>query len=81
MLERWGSHEAFGAFEPVNEPWWNSPMDTLKDFYRSIRPLVQEYSPDAYFVYHDAFIYSAEFWNDLFEDGDWDKVACDHHYY
>jgi len=34
LLLRWGTHPAFGAFEPVNEPWWNSDLVVLKDFYR-----------------------------------------------
>lgn len=41
LLKKWGSHPAFGAFEPVNEPWWNTPLDNLKDMYRKVRPLVQ----------------------------------------
>jgi len=40
LLQRWGNHPAFGAFEPVNEPWWNSNIDVLKDFYRAVRKLV-----------------------------------------
>lgn len=34
LLQRWGDHSAFMAFEPVNEPWWNTNLDVLKDFYR-----------------------------------------------
>jgi len=30
LLKKWGSHPAFAAFEPVNEPWWSSDWDTLK---------------------------------------------------
>ena len=41
FLERWGNHKAFAAFEPINEPWWDSDLDVLKDFYRRIRLLVQ----------------------------------------
>lgn len=40
LLIRWGNHSAFAAFEPVNEPWWSSNMDVLKDFYRRVRPMV-----------------------------------------
>lgn len=80
-LKRWGHHKAFAAYEPVNEPWWSSDMDELKDFYRKSRKLVQQYSPNATFVFHNAFNYDAGFWNDLFADDDHDKVAMDHHYY
>jgi len=79
LLKKWGSHPAFGAFEPVNEPWWNSDYDYLKQFYREVRPLVQKYAPQAYFVFHDGFSYDGGLWNDLFEDTD--KVVLDHHYY
>jgi hypothetical protein len=40
LLTRWGSHSAFAAFEPVNEPWWASDYVTIKDFYREVRKLV-----------------------------------------
>lgn len=57
LLQRWGDHSAFGAFEPINEPWWNTDLDILKDFYRQVRKMVQKYSPQAYFVFHDSFRY------------------------
>ena len=79
LLKKWGSHPAFGAFEPVNEPWWNSDYETLKLFYRKVRPMVQQYAPQATFVFHDGFRFDGGLWNDLFEDTD--KVALDHHYY
>ena len=40
LLQRWGNHSAFFAYEPVNEPWWNTNLDVLKDFYRDVRKLV-----------------------------------------
>lgn len=58
MLKRWGGHSAFGAFEPVNEPWWNTPIDQLKDFYREVRKWVQRLAPGAYFVFHNKFDYN-----------------------
>lgn len=81
MLQRWGKHPAFAAFEPLNEPWWNTDIDILKDFYRKVRKLVQKYTPNAYFVFHNKFAYVPDLWNDLFPDNDKDKVAMDHHYY
>lgn len=41
FLERWGQHKAMAAYEPINEPWWSSDLDVLKDFYRRVRLLVQ----------------------------------------
>ena len=34
LMNRWGNHPALYALEPVNEPWWNSNYDVLKDYYR-----------------------------------------------
>lgn len=34
LMEKYGHHPAVYAFEPVNEPWWNSDLVTLKNFYR-----------------------------------------------
>ena len=79
LLKRFAKHPAFGAFEPVNEPWWSTPKDKLNEFYRDARKLVQKYAPEAYFVFHDSFHFDADRWNDLFEDTD--KVILDHHEY
>jgi glucan 1,3-beta-glucosidase len=81
FMKRWGTHKAFYAYEPVNEPWWLSDMDTLFKFYRDVRKLLQVHAPQAIFCFHDAFQYNADLWNSLFADGDTDKVVLDHHYY
>lgn len=80
LLKRWGNHPAHAAFEPVNEPWWNSNLDILKDFYRDVRKLVQKHTPGKKFVFHNAFNYW-NVWNDMFDDNDHDDVVMDHHYY
>jgi glucan 1,3-beta-glucosidase len=80
LLTRWGNHSAFAAFEPVNEPWWNTDLVILKDFYREARKLTQTYAPQAWFVFHNSFQYW-DTWNDLFPDNDHELVAMDHHYY
>jgi len=40
FIERWGQHASFAAFQPVNEPWWNSDMGVLKGYYRQVRKIV-----------------------------------------
>ena len=40
LLDKWGSHSAVFAIEPVNEPWWRSNIDVLKRFYRQVRALM-----------------------------------------
>ena len=65
----------------MNEPWWNTDLTVLKDFYRQVRKMVQRLAPQAYFVFHNSFRYDVNQWNDLFRDDDIDKVVMDHHYY
>jgi glucan 1,3-beta-glucosidase len=81
LLNKWGTHAAFGAFQPVNEPWWNTPLDPLKTFYREVRKMVQAVNKDAKFVFHNSFRYDVNQWNDLFADDDIENVVMDHHYY
>lgn len=81
LIQRWGKHPAFAAFQPVNEPWWNSNIDVLKNYYVQVRNILRNHSPDAKFVFHDAFKYQADLWNDMFPDDDMENVVMDHHYY
>lgn len=54
-MDTWGDHEALYAIEPVNEPWFNSDLSVLKDFYRDVRNMMREQQPRLVFVFHDAF--------------------------
>jgi hypothetical protein len=81
LLQKYGTHSALGGFQPVNEPWWNTPLPVLKDMYRKVRKLVQRYAPQALFIFHDSFRYEPKDWNDLFRDDDIENVVIDHHYY
>jgi glucan 1,3-beta-glucosidase len=80
LMNKWGHHPAVAALEPVNEPWWKTPVPWLKDFYRSARDIVHGINPDVKFVFHDSFNFTED-WNDLFEDDDHENVVMDHHYY
>jgi len=80
-LKKWGSHKAFYAFEPINEPQTNPPIDTLKGWYRDSRKLVQQYAPNAKFVFHTAGVSDVRIWNDLFADNDKENVVMDIHEY
>lgn len=42
LLNKWGDHEALYAIEPVNEPWWNSDLDVLMQFYRDVRNMMRD---------------------------------------
>ena len=81
MLQRWGAHSAFYAFEPINEPQFNPLITQLQDFYRESRKLVQKYTANAWFVMHNAMERDVRVWNDMFRDDDMDKVAIDVHHY
>lgn len=78
-MEKWGHHPAVYALEPVNEPWWNSDQDVLKNFYRSVREVIRSINPNTLFVFHDSFIPYADHWNDLFPDDDMENVVVDTH--
>ena len=81
ILDQWGDHPALAAIEPVNEPWWCSDMGILKAFYKDVRNLMREQQPRLIFVFHDAFHFSADEWNDLFDDDDHENVVMDTHQY
>ena len=81
LLDTWGDHEAVYAIEPVNEPWWCSNLDLLKQFYRDVRTMIHSQKPDIKFVFHDAFHFDPNTWNDLFEDDDHENVVMDTHQY
>jgi len=79
-MDKWGSHPAMYALEPVNEPWWNTPRDALMDFYRSAKKIVHDSNPDTIFVFHNAFDFSPS-WNSLFADDEITNVVMDTHLY
>lgn len=81
IIAKWGTHNAFYALEPLNEPWWSTDLDVLKTFYRNVRANLKKANPDIKFVFHDSFRGTAEIWNDLFDDDDMENVIMDHHFY
>jgi hypothetical protein len=38
-------------------------------------------NPSVIFTFHDAFIFNAQMWNNLFADDDMENVVLDTHYY
>ena len=80
-MSMWGHHPAVYALEPVNEPWWNSDLPTLKEFYRQCREAVREVNENVLFVFHESFRRDAAVWNDLFPDDDMKNVVLDTHPY
>ena len=72
---------ALFGIQPVNEPWKYSDLDVLKDFYRDVRDMMRGQQPRLTFVFHDAFHFDADTWDDLFDDDDLHNVVMDHHHY
>jgi len=81
LLDRWGNHPALYALEPMNEPWYQSDMSVLKTFYRHVRRIILDKAPHVKFVFHDAFHFDHNVWNDLFPDNDHENVVLDTHFY
>ena len=81
LLEEWGEYPALYAIEPVNEPWEYTDLWALKLFYRNVRALMRRKQPRLQFVFHESFRYSADVWNDLFDDNDLHNVILDTHIY
>jgi glucan 1,3-beta-glucosidase len=81
IIAEWGTHKAFYALEPLNEPWWSSDISILKTFYRQVRANLKAANPDIKFVFHDSFHGDAATWNDMFDDDDMENVVMDHHFY
>ena len=80
LLQKFGAHSAFYAFEPINEPQTNPIVEVLFEFYRRSRKLVQKYTAGAKFVFHNGNV-NSEIWNDLFRDDDMEDVIIDIHFY
>eukprot|EP01041_Mallomonas_annulata_P011054 gene11054-23110_t len=53
------------AFEPINEPTYQIPLDVLKHFYWESYKLVQAKAPDWITVFHDSFRLTPENWVDF----------------
>jgi glucan 1,3-beta-glucosidase len=81
LLDRWGTHPALYAVEPMNEPWDRSDISILKIFYRDVRQRMKEQTPHLKFVFHDSFHFDHSIWNDLFDDNDHENVVLDTHLY
>ena len=51
--------------EPVNEPWWPTPIDTLKQFYWDSYQIIQSVRPDWITLLHDSFRLVPGIWGDF----------------
>jgi len=62
MVNRYQSHPAVVAIEPVNEPWQYTPIETLKRFYWEGYLIVKRSAPYWKYVMHDSFRFDPNIW-------------------
>lgn len=65
--------------EPLNEPWWPTPIDVLKKFYWDSYNLVQKLSPSWITLLHDSFRLTPGIWGDFLTNCN--NFAMDTHIY
>lgn len=53
------------GLEPVNEPWWPTPLDVLKQYYWDSYQIVQESAPHWVTLLHDSFRLNPDVWGNF----------------
>jgi len=79
IIEMYKEHPAVAALQPVNEPWWNTPLDPLKDYYWRGYKLLQEKAPQWLYIMHDSFRLDSHIWGGFMKNCP--NVAIDTHIY
>ena len=64
---------------PINEPWYNTPMDVLQEFYWQSYRIVQANKPDWITLMHDSFRLRLDVWGNFMTDCS--NYALDTHIY
>lgn len=80
IVERYKDHKSVIGLTPVNEPWWNIPLDVLKEYYWKSYSIVQEKAPHWITLMHDSFRLSPESWGSPWMEN-CDNWAMDTHLY
>eukprot|EP00540_Astrosyne_radiata_P010005 CAMPEP_0116830220 /NCGR_PEP_ID=MMETSP0418-20121206/4645_1 /TAXON_ID=1158023 /ORGANISM="Astrosyne radiata, Strain 13vi08-1A" /LENGTH=737 /DNA_ID=CAMNT_0004459305 /DNA_START=108 /DNA_END=2321 /DNA_ORIENTATION=- len=62
IAERYKDAPAVLGLEPVNEPWQNTPLEALKQYYWEGYLIVKRIAPRWKYVMHDSFRFSTEIW-------------------
>lgn len=79
LVKLYANEKVIIGLEPVNEPWWPTPIDVLKEFYWDSYQIVQELAPHWVTVFHDSFRLNADIWSNFMTDCD--NWAIDTHLY
>lgn len=82
LARRYGQKSALIGIELLNEPRWDIPTDTLKDFYLNAYHLIRQHAPSSQvaIVFNDGFRSHNEF-NGFMREPDFSNVVFDIHRY
>ena len=58
-------HPVVVGLEPVNEPWWETPIPWLKHFYWEAYQVVQSEAPHWVTLLHDSFRFYVQIWGNF----------------
>mmetsp|Transcript_1390 Transcript_1390/g.3205 ORF Transcript_1390/g.3205 Transcript_1390/m.3205 type:complete len:726 (-) Transcript_1390:311-2488(-) len=62
IVQRYKTHPAVQALEPVNEPWQYTPIEVLKRFYWEGYLIVKKHAPYWKYIMHDSFRLDPSIW-------------------
>jgi glucan 1,3-beta-glucosidase len=80
FAQKYGKHSALFGIELLNEPSYQIPVETLKDFYREAYSQIRQYAgPEVAVVFHDSFRSMA--WQNFMKGPDYSNVIIDTHLY
>mmetsp|Transcript_28348 Transcript_28348/g.37078 ORF Transcript_28348/g.37078 Transcript_28348/m.37078 type:complete len:519 (+) Transcript_28348:49-1605(+) len=79
IVNLYKDHPAVDALQPVNEPWWNTPIKSLKEYYWFGYQIVQEKAPHWKYIMHDSFRLDSEIWGGFMKNCH--NIAIDTHIY
>jgi glucan 1,3-beta-glucosidase len=77
IIDKYKHHNAVFGIEALNEPWFYSRVDLLKDFYYDVYKYIHYNAPHLKFIYHDSF--RSDIWDGFLVNCS--NVAIDWHIY
>jgi glucan 1,3-beta-glucosidase len=80
FAQKYGKHPALYGIEMLNEPHWEIPIDTLKEFYQNAYLEIRKHTGlEVAVVFHDSF--RAMAWQDFMKQPPYSNVIIDTHLY
>ena len=68
VVQRYKNNTVVVGLEPVNEPWWETPIPWLKYFYWESYQIVQAEAPHWITLLHDSFRFYLQHWGTFMVD-------------